>query len=57
MRLLDVIAHRNGLKFLTGDIGNAFIQTKTQKKCSLVAVKNRVNMLVRLLSLKWPSMA
>ena len=32
VRLLDVIAHRDGLRILTGDIGNAFIQAKTKEK-------------------------
>ena len=32
MQLLDIIAHRGGLKMLCGNIGNAFIQAKTQVK-------------------------
>ena len=32
VRLLDVIAHRDNLKTLCGDIGNAFIQAKTLEK-------------------------
>jgi len=32
VRLLNVIAHRYGLKMLCGDIGHAFIQTTTRAK-------------------------
>ena len=32
VRLLDVIAHRDGLKTLCGDIGNAFIQATTKEQ-------------------------
>ena len=32
VRLLDVIAHRDKLRILTGDIGNAFIQAPTKEK-------------------------
>ena len=32
VRLLNVIAHRDGLKMLCGDIGNAFIQATTREK-------------------------
>ena len=32
VRLLDVIAHRDNLNTLCGDIGNAFIQAKTKEK-------------------------
>ena len=31
-RLLDIIAHRDGLKVLCGDIGNAFIQAHTREQ-------------------------
>jgi hypothetical protein len=33
VRLLDVIAHHQGLRVLTGDVGNAFIQAFTKEKC------------------------
>ena len=32
VRLLDIIAHRDNLKILCGDIGNAFIQACTKEK-------------------------
>ena len=32
VRLLDVIAHRDNLKVLCGDIGNAFLQAYTKEK-------------------------
>ena len=32
VRLLSIIAHRDNLKELCGDIGNAFIQAKTNEK-------------------------
>jgi hypothetical protein len=33
VRLLDVIAHHQGLHVVTGDVGNAFIQAFTKEKC------------------------
>jgi hypothetical protein len=39
VRLLDVIAHRDNLSILTGDIGNAFIQAPTQEKVYTICGK------------------
>ena len=36
VRLLDLIAHRDNLTVLAGDIGNAFIQARTKEKCYTV---------------------
>jgi len=37
VRALDVIAHRNGLKQLCGDVGNAFVNADTQEKIFCIA--------------------
>ena len=39
VRLLDVIAHRDKLRILTGDIGNAFIQAPTKVKVCTICGK------------------
>ena len=36
VRLLDLIAHRDNLETLAGNIGNAFIQARTKEKCYTV---------------------
>ena len=33
VRLIDIIAHRDNLQLLNGDIGNAFLQALTKEKC------------------------
>ena len=47
VRLLDIIAHRDNLKILCGDIGNAFVMAHTKEKVFTVCGKefgpDRVN--------------
>ena len=36
VRLIDIIAHRDNLQLINGDIGNAFLQARTNEKCYTV---------------------